>query len=82
MQPEVLFKETPPEVFLTAWCVALNYTCKALRANQLGVLQIDSSLRKGVSKTTPLISLLSSLTPRSVSERSEEFVIEGKTESQ
>lgn len=36
MQPEVLFKETPPEVFLTAWCVADNYTCKPLSSSHRG----------------------------------------------
>lgn len=56
-QPEVLFKGTPLEVFLTAWCVALNYTCKPLTANQSGVLHIDSSLHGGVSDTIPLIFL-------------------------
>ena len=55
-QPEVLFKGTPPEVFLTAWCVALNYTCKPLRANQLGVLHTGSSLQEGVHQTIPCIS--------------------------
>ena len=37
MQPEVLFKRDPlRKFFLTAWCVADNYTCKLLRASQLG----------------------------------------------
>lgn len=53
MQPEVLFKDTPPEVFLTAWCVALNYTYKTLRANQLGVFHFDSSSHGEVSETVP-----------------------------
>lgn len=53
MQPEVLFKDTPPEVFLPAWCVVLNYTCESLRANQLGVLHFDSSLQGRVSETIP-----------------------------
>lgn len=53
MQPEVLFKDTPPEVFLTAWCVALNYTYKSLRANQLGVFHFDSSSHGEVSETVP-----------------------------
>lgn len=53
MQPEVLFKATPPEVFLAAWCVVLNYTCESLRATQLAVLHFDSSLRGEVSESVP-----------------------------
>lgn len=50
----------PP--FLTAWCVAHNYTCKPLsssrRVNQLGVSQIDSSIHRGVSRAISLIFFL------------------------
>lgn len=68
MQPEVLFKDAPLEVFLAAWCVVLNYTCESLRANQLGVLHFDS-LHGGVSETVPPFFLPPSLVPLCVRER-------------
>lgn len=67
MQPEVIFKDTTPEVFLTARCVVLSYTCKSLKANQLGVFHFESSSHGEVSKTLPPFFPPSLL---SVSERS------------
>lgn len=86
MQPEVLFKETPLEVFLTAWCVADNYICKPLsssyRVNQLGVSHIDSSIHRVVRQTSLLLSFFFSGFLYSSLRLWEECVIERETQSQ
>lgn len=58
MQPEVLFKATPPEVFLATRSVVLNYTCESLGVNQLAVLHFDSSLHGGSVGASLLFSSL------------------------
>lgn len=60
VRPEVLFKAAPPEVFLAARCVVLNYTCESLAANQWAVLHFDSSLHGGVRGSGPPFFLLRS----------------------